>query len=94
MDDFVFAFTCINDLEFFLNSEDPIIIVADATHKIIKDTSLKLFTVCTFNNNLSRIPIIRILLGSDKEEHIKIALDSLHTYAAKYNKIFHLSNIF
>ena len=73
---FVFSFGIESNMRTFIELNYSTILVADATHNIIKDSKLKLFSVCYFDEMLNRIPIFFIILASESKLAIRNGLSA------------------
>ena len=45
---FVFGISCVDHLDLFFNSQQPLALAADATHCVARNSSLKLVSICFF----------------------------------------------
>ena len=69
----------------FFNLTRPVVIVAYATHNVIKNTKLKFFSVEYFDNCLNRISLPFTILASESEAIIGYSLEALKKWAVKNN---------
>ena len=89
VDGFVSMFALKADLEDFFLSTTPQILVADATHNINSNhKAFKLFTICRFDGYLNRIPIVSMIIGSEKQERLSFCLEKLKLYATSNSFTF------
>ena len=78
---FIFSFGLKANMSNFMKVDYEVVIVADATHNIIKNLSLKLFSVGYFDHYLNRIPLFFIILGTEPEFTIRKGLTSFREWA-------------
>ena len=65
------------DLKEFFLSTTPQILVADATHNINSNhKAFKFFSICRFDGYLNRIPIVSMIIGSEKQERLSFCLEN------------------
>ena len=76
---FTFSYANADNL-YFLNWKHSAVTVSDSTHKTIRKSDLKLFTVWFFDSHICRRNLATMLLGSECERSICHALEKIKNW--------------